>query len=748
MGGQAMTQTKKKEEMLKLDIRIVNCKYTNGDYHVYEVDLLNPQEVLKGDVANFFAGGKTFPTTITGNFDKRMFSGEEYFMYGTYYYHEKYKQEQYKIQFVKVKVDSPDRIREFLLQFSAESIVDQLIEHYGSNVVQNILDDQIDLSLIKGMGYDRFSKLKEKVKENEYLQDLIISLGEYGITPNQMKRIANEWGASAISKINENPYVLCGITGIGFLRSDEIAKRMGFDMSSPFRIREAIKYVIGQVSLEGHTWIERKKMLTEVKILTKLDMKAIDYEIQHTEGIVIVEDNKVALLKVYNAELEVANRLIEIQKNSKELNFNIDKFISEYEEKNGVKLTDQQKSFFHNLKNNAVNYLIGYAGCGKSYILNIANKIFKLLGLSVIFLSPTGKASKVLSEYIGEEAFTIHRAVGWQGTDESYSYLNHEAVVEDESSMADISIMHILLSAVKNENVRIIFVGDDFQIPSVGAGNFLYDCVTSGVFPITKLTKVFRQEDGGALDVITKIRLGEKFLDDKTLGKFKFGNDCIIHCVRQEHMEDGYKYYYNDALKAGYSPDDIIILSPTKKGTLGTNAINKTIQQIVNPPSLSKKEVQYGMETIFREGDRIINIKNTYKVFDVDDVNEEIPLTVVNGDIGVIDEVNATKQCVVINYGFAKIKVLFSGLDLIVHSYALTIHKSQGSGFKYVIAIADKAHTWQLNANLLYTALTRMKQQLRVLCQPNVINSSMKKNISLQRNTFLQNFLKDFSKSS
>lgn len=741
-----MTKTKQKEEMLKLDIRIMDLKYINGQYAVYEVELLNPQDVLRSELRDFYSG-KSFPSTVTGNFDKRMFTGEEYIMYGTYFYHEKYKQEQYKIQFVKPKVDTPDRIKEFLLQLCSESIASQLIQHYGSDVVQAILDDQVDLSLIKGMGEDRFSKLKQKVKESEYLQDLIISLSEFGITPNQMKKIANEWGASAVSRIYENPYELCKISGIGFLRADEIAKKMQFDMQSPFRIREAIKYVIGQVGLEGHTWIDRKKMLTEVKILTKLDMVSIDAEIENTEGIVIVENNKVVLQKMYNAELEVASRLIEIQKNSKELNFDSDKFIANYEESNNVELTIEQKSFFHNLKKNSVNFLIGYAGCGKSFLQMLAKKIFQSLGLNVKYLAPTGKASKVLEEYIGQEAFTIHRAVGWQGFDESFQYLMDDVIVVDESSMADIQIMHILLKALKNENVRVIFIGDDFQIPSVGAGNFLYDCITSGVFPVTKLTKVFRQSEGGALDVITKIRLGEEFLDSNKLGKFHFGDDCIIHCVRQEHMEDGYKYYYNEALKQGYSPDDIIVLSPTKKGMLGTQAINKTIQSIVNPlRSTSQKEVQYGMETIFREGDRIINVKNTYKVYDVDDENQEQPLTIVNGDIGTIETINTVDQFVIIDYGFARIKITFSGLDQIIHSYALTIHKSQGSGFAYVLTIADKAHTWQLNANLLYTGKTRMKKQLRTLCQPNVINQAMKKNISLQRNTLLGKFLKDFSK--
>lgn len=1052
--------TKKKEELVKLDVRIVDRIWGNGTYAVYEAELLNAKDVIQDDVVQF---GGTYTTTITGNFDKRFFSGEEYFMYGTYFKHPKYE-DQYKIQFVKTKVDTPQRIKEFLLAFCAENIVSQMMDKYGANVVQHILDGTFDYSDIKGMGEVRFNSLLEKVKENEYLQDLIVVLGDYGITPLQMKRIANMFGARAIKEIQDNPYVLCKITGIGFLRADEIARRMDFDMESPFRIQEAIKYVLGQNNMNGHTWMAKKSMLAETKELLGMDMATIHPQIEQTEGIVVVND-RIALQKIYDNELYIANRLKEIFKNSTTLKFDTDLFIDKYEEKNNVKLTSEQRSFFDNFKISSVNYLIGYAGCvdmdteffdgtkwkkiseysdgdrvlqynedgttslvepiryiklpetkmtfirnksgsinqclsdehtvvyktskgnlgkirfdemadrhnknkmgfngrfittfeyngnginltndeirvmtmviadghfpnqtnicrvnlkkqrkkyrieellnnanipfdaehkadgytvyhfqsplrmkkfesmwynctkeqleiicdevlhwdgtvdsknrksfcttekesadfiqfafsctgfrstiniddrvgeefkgtkyirksisyrviisneklvslmprrnedkasfsivepvdgykycftlpsgmwvmrrnnricvtgncGKSFLQKMVLQIANMLGMSVKLLAPTGKASKVLEEYTGFEAFTIHRAVGWMGGEEPNAYLQEEIIIVDESSMADIQIVSILLEALKNPNVRVFFVGDDFQIPSVGAGNFLYDCRVSGVFPVTRLTQVFRQAEGGALDVITKVRTKEYFIDNNFFGKIEFGTDCIIHSVQQKYMEDGYKFYYKDALKQGYSPEDIVILTPTKKGVLGTVAINKVIQSLVNPASKDKKEVSYGLDTIFRQGDQVINIKNTYRVFDIDDQEQVRPLTVVNGDVGVIYDIDTENQVVIVDYGFAKIAVLFGGLDNIIHRYAMTTHKSQGSGFKFVIVIADKAHKWQLNANLLYTALTRMKEQLRVICQADVINSAMKKNVSLERNTFLEDFLK------
>lgn len=741
-------KTKQQEELVKLDVKIISSIYPRhpiaGEYAIYEVELLNANEIIKDDLTEFEIS-RSIITKVTGTFDRRYFMDEEMHMYGTYYYHPKF-QDQYKVQFVKTKMDTPERIKQFLMMFCAENIAKQLMDKHGIGVVDVILNDELDYSDIHGMGEVRFKALQEKLRENEYLQDLIIALSDYGVTPLQMKKIANLFGAGAVVKIEENPYILCQVNGIGFLRADEIAKKMGYDMESPNRIREAIKYTIAQNGLEGHTWISRVNLLKECKTILKMkEMSLIDAEIENTEGIIIVDKTKVALEKVYEYEQKIAERLIQIQFNSSPLKLDVNEFVAQYTERYPeAPLTEEQVQFFHNLQQNNVNYLIGYAGCGKSYLQRLANMIFKTLRLRVRYLAPTGKASKVLGEYIGEEAYTIHRALKWMGEEKANVYLMDDVIVVDESSMADVNVMSVLLEALKNPNVRVIFIGDDFQIPSVGAGNYLYDCNNVGEFPITKLTKVFRQKDGGALDVITNVRLKQKFIEDDFVGRKLFGKDCIIHSVAQKFMIDGYKHYYKDALKAGYSIDDIVVLSPTKKGSLGTVAVNKEIQEIVNPASPDKLEIQYGHETIFREGDRIINTRNLYRLFDVDDEERmsESEITVVNGDIGIIEKINKDNQTLIINYGFARIEYTYGMLDNITHSYCLTIHKSQGSGFKYVIVLADKAHIWQMNANLLYTAMTRMKEQLVVLCQANVINSAMKKNISLQRNTFLQDLIK------
>lgn len=742
----------KKEELIRLDVQIIRDTFMTHDgsgYAVYEVEVFNIGDILPKDELPFY--GSSFVTKVKGNFEKKFHAGEEYSMYCVLEDHPRYGK-QYKVQIVQAKFDTVASAKAFLMEFCEPSIVNQLIEHYGAGVIEKILNKEVDTNYIKGMGSHRFNLLYEKVKENEYMKDIIIELGEFGITPLQMKKAVALFGANAVQRIKENPYELCKISGIGFLKADEIAQGMGFDMKSPFRVKECIKYVLMQNSKDGHSWMERDEVIQGVQDNTRLSRADVEKHAFDIEGVVELHDGdggneRFALEKAFKAEKFIAETLLKMRDSSTELDYDADAFIEEQMKKYNITLTDEQKQIFYNLKKNRVNFLVGYAGCGKSFlqkmILNLMDKMKK----HVLLLAPTGKAAKVMEGYTGRDASTIHRAVGYiEGFDEVKDIIA-DFIILDEASMADIYILRMLFKALKNPNVRILIVGDDFQIPSVGVGNFLHDCIESNAFLVTKLTKVFRQEDGGILDIATKTRLKQKFISTNFLGKAEFGSDTVIWCVPQEKMVNGYTYCYKQALEAGYKVDDIIILSPRKAGELGTEAVNKTIQSIVNPPADNKREVNFH-NVIFREGDRVINIKNNYKALIhyklLKGADEEECTTVVyNGDTGVIVEINDIEKYILIDYGFDIIRTYYIQLETILHSYCLTIHKSQGSGFSAVIVLADKAHKWQLNANLLYTAWTRAKKFLRGLCQADVINSAMRKNVNLTRNTFLCEFLKN-----
>lgn len=376
--------------------------------------------------------------------------------------------------------------------------------------------------------------------------------------------------------------------------------------------------------------------------------------------------------------------------------------------------------------------------CGKSQLVAFLINILEETGHEYRLLSPTGKAAKVLANYTNRSVETIHRAIGLGENKRSApKVIEEEFVIIDETSMVDVLLCKSLLEKCVHPNVRIIFIGDDAQIASVSAGNILHDLIYSGAIPTTKLDIVFRQKDMGLIDVATKIRQQERFLDNNFWGIQTFGNNCTVACVPQEKIVGGYKYYMNEMLKE-YSPEDIMVLSPTKKSELGTIEINKVIQEIVNPGDGVKLEKEFGYnKTLFRENDMVINTRNTY---DILNVNEQ-EVNIVNGDVGVIEKIDESQEEVIVDFGFDRVPIPFGKLDQLMHSWCITKHKSQGSGSPVVIIIMDKAHKFQINTNLLYTAITRCKEKLILLTQAETVNFALRKVANKERNTFLKEFL-------
>lgn len=408
--------------------------------------------------------------------------------------------------------------------------------------------------------------------------------------------------------------------------------------------------------------------------------------------------------------------------------------------------------------------------CGKSKMQNLLKDLLRELGKTAKWCAPTGNAAKILSGYIGEKASTVHKAIGYGQHKEVKDLIEilEDYVIIDESSMLDVFIASSILRKIKNPETRILFIGDNFQIPSVSAGNLLHDMIESGIVPLTKLDIVFRQSEGGILDISTRIRLNQKFIKDDCTERVKFGNDMIIHCVDQEWMVDGYKHYYNNFLKT-HKPEEIMVLSPTKKGNLGTITINKEIQKIVNPYDINKKEIEFSEDGVLRVGDFIINIKNTYDIKNTEGETTEI----VNGDKGLVYDIltdwkpekkSRTKDSytygidlmvnedeedevvdlngIYIHFDLDDIQLTQQEKFQLLHAWCLTMHKAQGGNAKAVLVIADKSHKWQLSANLLYTACTRATGFAVIVCQAEVLNYAMKKVENLRRQTFLEGLLR------
>lgn len=634
-----------------------------------------------------------------------------------------------------------DKQRVYLNQIIAPRHVEALYDAYpNQDIITLIMNDQLDVDKVKGVGKKIIARIKNKIEQNVEYREAFEFLGQFDINPNFIIKLVKHYNSSklVVQKVKECPYNLLAVKGIGFKKADDVAMKMKHPKDSKERIIAAIEYIVEENEKEGHTYIKQDKLIEEAYQLLGISHSLISEQIYETDNIGVFGE-AVAVKKTYFAEKNIAGMLKEMLKNSTELNFDVEKFIEKQEIENDMKLTDQQKRFFYDVKKYSVNLLVGFAGCGKSALQKLMISLLEEMKMSYLLLAPTGKASRVLSEYTKRKAMTIHKAILMDTSDnEEENYFKEDYVIVDESSMVDVKLASQLLERIDPKRTRLLFIGDSFQIPSVNCGLFLHDCIESKVIPTTMLDIVFRQKEGGILDVMTKIRLKEKFISNDEWGIKNYGDNCIIAAVPQEKMEGGYKYFYNEMLKQ-YNPEDIMVLSPQKKGNLGTFAINQNLQEIINPGRDGKEEIKHGKdpEFIYREDDYVMNILNSYKILN----EKEQEIDIVNGETGYIRKIDKENKEVLLDLDYDKVPLEFKQLKQLLHAWCITLHKSQGSGSKCVIMVVDRAHKFQLNANLIYTGGTRSKDMLIIISQAETLNYAMRKNANLQRNTFLYNFL-------
>lgn len=649
----------------------------------------------------------------------------------------------YKINRMHQDVPStPEQQAAFIKMLVTDLQYHSIMDVYeGQDIIQMLKDDTFEYKKVYGFGEVTYPIFREKILKNLELLELHneFPMLDYSMLRKLLGRYAN--AKTLADKLRENPYIMTDFAGIGFKTADEIALLMGIAEDSQFRIHAAIRFVIREVENNGDTYILKDKLVSESYKLLKLKKNLISNELPKVEDIIEI-DGKYALESNFKLEVQVSHKLKQLQENSQELNFDVEDFIKRMEKKYDVTLTSQQKDLFYNIKKNSVGFLIGYAGTGKSFLQKLVIELAEELMLRFALLAPTGKASKVLKKYTKRDAFTIHKKVGVGMDEEGFGAMvvDEDFVIVDESSMCDVKLAKILLYKLVNPNVRILFIGDSFQIPSVSAGNFLFDCQQSGVFPITLLDIVFRQKEGGILDIATKTRLGEKFIEDDFVGVKKFGKNCIFVSCPQHQVEEAYLHYFNRMIKT-YTSEELMVLSPTKKGDLGTFHINNVLQEIVNPKmdefTSEVKIVKEKNEIFFRVGDRVLNNVNTYRV--INQYEQEVDI--MNGDTGTIIDINVESRILTIQFEKDVVQFKSSELSKLLLSACMTMHKSQGSAAKGVISISDKAHTHQLNANLLYVAWTRAEEFLVIIGQARTINAALKKFENLRRNTFLCDIL-------
>ena len=629
-----------------------------------------------------------------------------------------------------------------------------IVNYFGEATLDVIEFNPSRLSEVKGISDKKAAEIGEAFNEIKKMQNAVMLMQEYNISTGLAVKIYNTYLDKTEYVLKENPYKLCeDVEGIGFYTADKIAQKMGISELSEFRFRAGILHVLKENSDKtGNTLITYANL--ESELTTLLRVNALDYDISQVINNLIMDslikvfevDNiKVVMLtKLYNTEKIVGYTLNLLNELVDNKNLDLTDSINYYEQINHIKMHDNQKHAVTMAVNSGVSVITGGPGTGKTTIIKCILQIFKGMGKIVKLLAPTGRAAKRLSESTSEDASTIHRAlvVDFLSGDNMFVYnsnnkLPFDVIIVDEVSMVDVQLMSYLVRALK-KGTQLVLVGDKDQLPSVGAGNVLGDIINSGVINVCELTHIYRQtEDSFIITNAHAINNGKMpLLDNKSSDFFyeaKKEPSEMLNSVVKLTCERIPKYLNIDTSK-------IQVLAPMKSGLCGVDNLNKCLQEKINPPSLKKTEVSTE-KVIYRVGDRVMQITNNYERPWIKDDREE-GAGVFNGDIGVIDyiEPNSFEITVLFEDG-RYAKYLKKDLGELVLSYAITIHKSQGSEFDVVIIPVISGPPMLLTKNLLYTAVTRAKRMVVLVGTKQSIAMMVHNKLTLSRLTMLKQFL-------
>ena len=610
----------------------------------------------------------------------------------------------------------------------------RIVRRFKTDTFRIIEERPEELASIKGISERMAMEIADQVAEKRDMRKAMLFLGKLGIGMNLAVKIYKAYGEELYKIVEENPYRLADdIEGVGFKIADEIARNAGVELSSPFRIKSGIIYTLMQAVANGHTYLPMDELLERASnILGTLIENAQDLLVE------LVIARKITVRKVdevdvvypsalYNTELAIAKKLSELAINHCVDGETFLKKLSMIEARENIALDKLQKEAVKESVSNGVLVVTGGPGTGKTTTINAMIKYFENVGMDIRLAAPTGRAAKRMTEATGYDAQTIHRLLELSGVlseDSSGAVferneqnpLEADVIIIDEMSMVDVFLMNNLLKAI-TVGTRLVLVGDSNQLPSVGPGNVLRDIIDSGKFSVVKLNKIFRQEAAGDIVVNAhKINKGEKFEIGPSSKEFPFikrmdANSIINATVTL--IKEKLPKYTNSHM------NDIQVLTPTRKGNLGVERLNSVLQEYLNPKTPNKIEKELG-GVIFREGDKVMQIKNNYKISWEMRGKHGIPVEegmgVFNGDTGIIDNVNLFLSELTVKFEDDKyVTYSFKEADELEHAYAVTVHKSQGSEYPAVVLPLLDGPKMLMNKNILYTAVTRAKKCICVV---------------------------------
>lgn len=765
------------EKLFKFKGVVVKCTYNTPDYKIYAmvVNQFDYPDVKQNKYNNVSILGELSDLTLGVEYE--VTAEEQANKYGI----------SYKV--LNIRRDIPTTVEGtylFLSEILTDNQAKVLIEHYP-DIIQKVKNNDladIDLSKLKGIGDKTFEKIKDKIITNYCLMELVIEFKNV-LSMNVIKRIYDEY--SSIDKLKEklkdHPYTtLTRISRIGFKTADSIVLQLqkediidfGYDVkTSPDRCLSCILYLLEENENEGHTKMNLADLRQQcLKIVPSCAEHFVD--VIKDDNIYYNKDNmEVSLRATYETEKHIADTMLRNLNNENNIwNFDVQKYkkVGEFE------LSDEQMQILDVICKNNIAILNGFAGAGKTAstqgIINMLkdnNKSFKLM-------SPTGRAAKVLHENTNEPASTIHRGLGYvppnQWTYNEWQKIHSDVIIVDEFSMVDIWLFKKLLDAIDFKHTKLLLIGDNAQLPSVSCGNLLHDFMEANIIPTVTLNKIFRYSSGGLMRVATDTRCCKSYLDNSmknTATTFGDNGDYMFIDLASDKVTKNAVALYKKLLDNGSSIEDIQVLTAKNVGECGSVELNNMIQKVANPNYGSEVNMKIG-DTTYYKGDLILQCVNNYNAemvrvtkmtndmadpfevspFGVDQFGVDCSFDlygddsqtafVANGETGIIKEIFNTY--IIVDFNGIYVKYYKSDMNMVKLGYAISIHKSQGGGFKTVILCTPQSHIFMLNSNLLYVGLTRMKERLYHLGSLQSVNQAVKKKANLTRHTFMQNLLK------
>ena len=619
----------------------------------------------------------------------------------------------------------------------------RIVKEFGDQTLDVIEKRPETLMKIGGIGPKRIEMIERAWKEQKEIREVMIFLQENGVSPAYATKIFKRYGWDSIAVVSKNPYRLAtDIFGIGFLTADKIARKMGFEKSAPVRAEAGVLYVLNQLAEEGHVYYPYESLMEKCKETLEVDGDVVAQGIgtMAFEGKIVIEDlnqdfeafrpnQKAVYLKHFHvSETGIAHHLSRLLASPRRIRkVDVDKAIMWVQGKINLKLAPKQAEAVKKAVSEKTMVITGGPGTGKTTIINAVIRIYRELGAKILLAAPTGRAAKRMSEATGYPARTIHRMLefsphkgGFQ-RDQDHP-LEVDVLILDETSMIDAVLMYHLLKAVPSK-ASVIMVGDVNQLPSVGAGSVLKDIIRSKAVPVVKLTDIFRQA-GASRIVVNAHRINGGLLPELSSGRTSLED---FYFIEQEDAEQALKIVLElvcERIPRRFQLDpleDIQVLSPMHKGTLGTDNLNRELQAALNP---SKKAMARG-DRAFRLKDKVMQIRNNYEK------------EVFNGDIGRITAIDLENQELTVTFDGMPVPYDASELDEIMQAYAISVHKSQGSEYPAVIIPVLGQHYLLLQRNLIYTAVTRAKKLVVMVGSKKALATGIKNDKIMRRYTYL-----------